>query len=212
MEDKGHGRIEQRRLSLHREVEWPDGDAASLGAAPAGRDSSAGDAAGDHCCEGAADTGCPWDLHEPDRPGSLRRPAGLRSSPVCVRAVPRLLRVLPCRWRAKLLWVRHAHRRWRHFLDQLEGYADPNLALTRQRGTTPAATAALASLISDQTLTCRQRDIDRFGRIVGQCFLPDGRDITAAMIASGTATEFCRFSRNYYRMETAVQKSATVAA
>ena len=47
--------------------------------------------------------------------------------------------------------------------------------------------------------TCRQRDIDRYRRIVGQCFLPDGRDITAAMIASGTAKEFCRFSRNHYR-------------
>lgn len=61
------------------------------------------------------------------------------------------------------------------------------------------ATAALASLISGQQLTCRQRDIDRYGRIVGQCFLPDGRDITAAMIASGTAREFCRYSGNHYR-------------
>ncbi len=42
------------------------------------------------------------------------------------------------------------------------------------------ATAALSGLISGQKLTCRQRDIDRYGRIVGQCFLPDGRDITAA--------------------------------
>ena len=41
------------------------------------------------------------------------------------------------------------------------------------------ATAALTALISGQQLTCRQRDIDRYGRIVGQCFLPDGRDITA---------------------------------
>jgi micrococcal nuclease len=47
-------------------------------------------------------------------------------------------------------------------------------------------------------LTCRQRDIDRFGRIVGQCRLPDGRDLTAAMIATGTAREFCRFSGNHY--------------
>jgi micrococcal nuclease len=53
--------------------------------------------------------------------------------------------------------------------------------------------------LSGQTLTCRQRDIDRYGRIVGQCFLPDGRDVTAAMIESGTAQEFCRFSRNHYR-------------
>lgn len=62
-----------------------------------------------------------------------------------------------------------------------------------------AATAALRSLIANQTLACRTRDIDRYGRIVGQCFLPDGRDITAVMIASGTAREYCRFSRNYYR-------------
>ena len=61
------------------------------------------------------------------------------------------------------------------------------------------ATSALAALISGQQLTCRQRDIDRYGRIVGQCFLPDGRDITAAMIDSGTAQEFCRYSGNHYR-------------
>jgi endonuclease YncB( thermonuclease family) len=62
-----------------------------------------------------------------------------------------------------------------------------------------AATAALTRLISGQQLGCRQRDIDRYGRIVGQCFLPDGRDITALMIATGTAGEFCSFSGNYYR-------------
>ena len=61
------------------------------------------------------------------------------------------------------------------------------------------ATAELTSLIDGQELTCRQRDIDRYGRIVGQCFLPNGRDITAAMIASGTAQEFCRYSGNHYR-------------
>ncbi len=62
-----------------------------------------------------------------------------------------------------------------------------------------AATATLTTFISGQQLTCRQRDIDRYGRIVGQCFLPDGRDITAATIASGTVQEFCRHSRNHYR-------------
>ena len=61
-----------------------------------------------------------------------------------------------------------------------------------------AATAAMTRLVSDQVLQCRQRDIDRFGRIVGQCFLPDGRDITREMINSGTAREYCHFSRNYY--------------
>ncbi|MBA3325450.1 MAG: thermonuclease family protein [Rhodobacteraceae bacterium] len=71
----------------------------------------------------------------------------------------------------------------------------------RNDGGGPAATAALSRLISGQTLTCRQRDIDRYGRIVGQCFLPDGRDITAVMIESGTA-----------HLETAVRKSAREAA
>ena len=61
-----------------------------------------------------------------------------------------------------------------------------------------AATAALDRLAAGKTLRCVQRDIDRYGRIVGQCWLPDGRDIAAAMIASGTATEYCRFSDNHY--------------
>lgn len=61
-----------------------------------------------------------------------------------------------------------------------------------------AATAQLAGLVSGRSVQCRMRDVDRYGRIVGQCWLPDGRDIAAAMIASGTAREYCRFSRNYY--------------
>jgi endonuclease YncB( thermonuclease family) len=48
-------------------------------------------------------------------------------------------------------------------------------------------------LIAGQQLTRRQRGIDRYGRIVGQCILPDARDVAEAMIASGTATEHCRF-------------------
>lgn len=60
------------------------------------------------------------------------------------------------------------------------------------------ATAQLAGLVSGHSVQCRMRDVDRYGRIVGQCWLPDGRDIAAAMIASGTAREYCRFSGNYY--------------
>lgn len=61
-----------------------------------------------------------------------------------------------------------------------------------------AATAAMRGLISGKTLRCQVRDIDRYGRYVGQCFLPDGRDITAEMIRLGVAREYCYFSRNYY--------------
>ena len=61
-----------------------------------------------------------------------------------------------------------------------------------------AATAQLVGLVSGRSVQCRIRDVDRYGRIVGQCWLPDSRDIAAAMIASGTAREYCRFSGNYY--------------
>lgn len=61
-----------------------------------------------------------------------------------------------------------------------------------------AATATLRALIGGQRLRCGVVDIDRYGRFVAQCVLPDGRDIAAVMIASGAATEFCRYSRGYY--------------
>lgn len=61
-----------------------------------------------------------------------------------------------------------------------------------------AATAAMRGLISGKTLRCQVHDIDRYGRYVGQCFLPDGRDITAEMIRMGVAREYCSFSRNHY--------------
>lgn len=69
-----------------------------------------------------------------------------------------------------------------------------------ETGTAQGARAAQAldRLIAGHTLTCLVRDIDRFGRIVGQCVLPDGRDIAAVMIATGAAMEFCRYSRNHY--------------
>lgn len=60
------------------------------------------------------------------------------------------------------------------------------------------ATAALTNLIAGKKITCRQRDVDRYGRIVGQCFLPDGRDIAAQMISAGVAQEYCYFSGGYY--------------
>ena len=61
-----------------------------------------------------------------------------------------------------------------------------------------AATRALRGLIEEREVQCRIRDIDRYRRIVGQCFLPDGRDVAAAMIRKGAATEYCRFSKGHY--------------
>lgn len=61
-----------------------------------------------------------------------------------------------------------------------------------------AATAKMRGLIAGQTLRCQVLDMDRYGRFVAQCFLPDGRDIAAEMIRTGAATEYCRYSRGYY--------------
>lgn len=60
------------------------------------------------------------------------------------------------------------------------------------------ATNVLQSLVTGQVLTCRIRDIDRYDRIVGQCYLSDGKDIAAEMIRLGVATEYCRYSGGYY--------------
>jgi micrococcal nuclease len=60
------------------------------------------------------------------------------------------------------------------------------------------ATSTLRNLISGNTLRCDFLDIDRYGRLVAQCILPDGRDIAAEMIRSGVATEYCHFSRGFY--------------
>lgn len=57
----------------------------------------------------------------------------------------------------------------------------------------------LHQLTGVESLTCHTRGLDRDGVIQGQCFLPDGRDIAAAMLASGSATEHCLISRNHYR-------------
>jgi endonuclease YncB( thermonuclease family) len=53
-------------------------------------------------------------------------------------------------------------------------------------------------MISGETLTCQVLDMDRYGRYVAQCFLPDGRDIAAEMIRAGVATEYCWYSGGFY--------------
>jgi len=60
------------------------------------------------------------------------------------------------------------------------------------------ATSTLRSLISGKHMRCAILDIDRYGRLVAQCILPNGRDIAEEMIRSGAATEYCRYSGGYY--------------
>ena len=56
----------------------------------------------------------------------------------------------------------------------------------------------MRGLIDGQSLTCVLIDIDRYQRLVGQCFLPNGRGIAEAMISMGVATEYCRYSGGFY--------------
>ncbi len=62
-----------------------------------------------------------------------------------------------------------------------------------------AAAARLEELITAQRLKCHVRDIDRYRRPVAQCWLPDGRDVGAEMVASGLARDYTRYSKGYYK-------------
>lgn len=60
------------------------------------------------------------------------------------------------------------------------------------------ASAMLESLAGGETLSCEHMDRDRYGRIVARCRLGDGVDLSEAMIKSGVATEYLRFTQGYY--------------
>lgn len=62
----------------------------------------------------------------------------------------------------------------------------------------PAATAALRALIRGQPLACTVLDVDRYGREVVQCLLPDGRDLACELVAQGHAEDWPRYSGGYY--------------
>lgn len=58
-----------------------------------------------------------------------------------------------------------------------------------------AATDTLRRLVESQRLRCDQVDQDRYERIIGRCFLVNGQEVNRIMIESGTAKEYCRFSK-----------------
>lgn len=63
-----------------------------------------------------------------------------------------------------------------------------------------AATERLADLIGDDPVHCTQRDIDRFRRIIGECFA-DGTNLNAALVHEGLAFAYRRFSMDYAALE-----------
>lgn len=72
-----------------------------------------------------------------------------------------------------------------------------------RRGHTPAEPFAyeardfLVSLTRGRT-ACRVVDMDRYGRFVGKCWSSASPDINAALIRSGFATEYRRYSKGAY--------------
>jgi len=57
----------------------------------------------------------------------------------------------------------------------------------------------MARLIEGAELTCRIKDVDRYDRIVAQCFDPQGQDLACLMVGAGHADDWPRFSGGYYR-------------
>jgi endonuclease YncB( thermonuclease family) len=66
------------------------------------------------------------------------------------------------------------------------------------------AAIALSDRIGRAPVDCRQRDIDRYGRIVAICY-KDGEDLNAWMVRQGWAVAYTRCSDAYVRAQAAAE-------
>lgn len=66
------------------------------------------------------------------------------------------------------------------------------------------ATQALAELVRGQSVTCEQRDIDQYGRMVAVCRI-GSRDIGEEMVRQGWAVAFRKYSSAYVGAEDEAQ-------
>ncbi len=57
---------------------------------------------------------------------------------------------------------------------------------------------ALVSLCKGHTVRTEITDVDSYGRTVGKCYLPDGRDLSAEMVKQGLAIDWPKFSGGAY--------------
>jgi len=58
----------------------------------------------------------------------------------------------------------------------------------------------LADFIGNQTVSCEEKAVDRYGRIVGRCFAR-GQDINEYMVRSGWALAYRRYASDYIGAE-----------
>jgi endonuclease YncB( thermonuclease family) len=62
------------------------------------------------------------------------------------------------------------------------------------------AALALQDMIGRRTVTCDERDVDRYGRIVGRCLVGEV-DIDKWLVAQGLALAYRRYSLDYVAAE-----------
>lgn len=58
----------------------------------------------------------------------------------------------------------------------------------------------LAALVGKTEVTCRQRDVDRYGRVVAVC-AAGGHDVNAAMVNAGAAKAYRKYAMDYAAIE-----------
>jgi endonuclease YncB( thermonuclease family) len=96
---------------------------------------------------------------------------------------------------------------------RLEGIDAPEVAQTcaaRVGGTWPCgrdAAQALERLVAGRSLACEDRGSDKYGRMLGVCFLGT-RDVNAEMVRKGLAWAFVKYSRSYVHEEAQARAAA----
>jgi endonuclease YncB( thermonuclease family) len=66
------------------------------------------------------------------------------------------------------------------------------------------AALALADFIGRSPVTCREQDVDRYGRIVAVCYVR-GEDVEAWLVVNGWALAYRKYSTDYVAEEQAAQ-------
>ena len=67
------------------------------------------------------------------------------------------------------------------------------------------ATNALVDIVGEHWVSCSQRDVDRYGRIVAVC-RAGSVDLNAWMVGNGWAVAYRRYSTDYVPDETTAQR------
>ena len=94
----------------------------------------------------------------------------------------------------------HGQRIRLHGIDAPEGGQTCLDAAGRNWRCGQRAALALQDLIGRRPVTCDERDVDRYGRIVGRCLVGEV-DINGWLVTQGLALAYRRYSRDYVAAE-----------